>query len=91
MISEKKYLSVNAVLADWSNSRCDRYDYLIAAFCGGMAGLIDVFFVGDPLTSQIGKATDRAADELVKKAAGFFWNADPRSTGKSRQKPQTLE
>lgn len=91
MISEKKYLSVNAAPADWSNSRCDRYDYLLAAFCGGMAGLIDVFFVGDPLTSQIGKATDKAADELVKKATGFFWNADPRSTGKSRQKPQTLE
>ena len=25
---------------------CDKYDYLAAAFCGGMAGLIDILFVG---------------------------------------------
>ena len=52
MISEKKYLSVNAAPADWSNSRCDRYDYLLAAFCGGMAGLIDVFCGRSPYQSD---------------------------------------
>lgn len=91
MFGGSGYSSVSAAPEEWRNSHCDRYDYLIAAFCGGMAGLIDVFFVGDPLTSQLGTATDKAADELVKKAAGFFWKADPRMTGKNRQKPQTLE
>lgn len=83
--------SVNVNREEWANARCDRYDYMIAAFCGGAAGLVDVFFVGDPLTGALGKTADNAADGLVKKAAHFFWSNDKRTAGKNRQMPESLE
>ena len=83
--------SVNVNREKWANARCDRYDYMIAAFCGGAAGLVDVFFVGDPLTGALGKTADNAADGLVKKAAHFFWSNDKRTVGKNRQMPESLE
>lgn len=64
---------------------------MIAAFCGGAAGLIDAFFVGDPLSSMLGKNVDKIADGFVKKAAEFFWNHDTRTSGKNKKCPQTLE
>ena len=30
------------------NANCDKYDYLIAGFCGVATGLIDAFFIGIP-------------------------------------------
>lgn len=54
---------------NWENDKCDKYDYFIAAFCGAVAGLIDVFFVGAPGQSPIGKFSDSATDEIVKKIA----------------------
>lgn len=83
--------SVQVTKQEWANAKCDRYDYLIAAFCGGISGLIDVFFVGDPLTSKLGKNVDKVADKLVQKAAKAFWEQDKRTTGKSRNCPQSLE
>lgn len=57
---------------------CDRYDYLAAAFCGGMAGLIDILFVGAPGKSALGTFSDQAADAAVKKFASLTgWR--PRS------------
>lgn len=53
----------------WENDKCDKYDYFIAAFCGAVAGLIDVFFVGTPGQSSLGKFSDSATDEIVKKIA----------------------
>ncbi len=76
---------------EWERAKCDKYDYLIAAFCGGAAGLIDVFFVGAPLTSMLGDQTDRATDKLVQKAAQFFWKNDKRTLGKNKRMPETLE
>ena len=32
----------------FKNAHCDKYDYMIAATCGTIGGLIDVFFVGLP-------------------------------------------
>ena len=37
---------------EWRNAKCDKYDYMIAAFCGFAAGLIDSFFVGTPGNSR---------------------------------------
>lgn len=91
MIDEKQIVPVNVLADDWSKTKCDKYDYMIAAFCGGAAGLVDVFFVGDPLTSILGKQVDKAADGFVQKAAQFFWKNDKRTTGKSKKMPQTLE
>ncbi|MGL4848033.1 MAG: hypothetical protein ACRC28_03765 [Clostridium sp.] len=54
---------------EWTSAKCDKYDYLIAAFSGVGAGLIDVFFVGMPGDSVLGKFTDAQADNLVKKFA----------------------
>lgn len=91
MIKESQLTPVNVVADDWAKAKCDKYDYMIAAFCGGAAGLVDVFFVGDPMTSVLGKQVDKVADEFVKKAAQFFWKNDQRTTGKSKKMPQSLE
>lgn len=64
----------------WANDKCDRYDYMIAVSCGALAGLIDIFFVGSATTKitglgKLGKITDAAADEIVKKIAkALGWN-----------------
>jgi len=91
MINEDQLNPVEVTSDEWKNAKCDKYDYMIAAFCGGAAGLVDVFFVGDPLTSVLGKQVDKVADGFVKKAAQFFWKNDQRTTGKSKKMPQTLE
>jgi hypothetical protein len=54
---------------EWTNSKCDKYDYLIAAFSGVTAGFIDIFFVGAPGQSILGDWTDTKADNLVKRFA----------------------
>lgn len=76
---------------EWANAKCDKFDYMIAAFAGGVAGLADVFFVGDPLSSSLGKRVDGVADHFVKKAAHFFWKNDNRETGKNKKMPESLE
>lgn len=91
MIISENYLPAVLSGEEWEHNKCDKYDYIIAAFCGCAAGMIDVFFVGDPAASRLGGAVDNAADGLVKKAAQLFWRNDKRKTGRSRQMPQTLE
>lgn len=71
MIDTTKYIPDEVKKEEWMKAKCDKYDYIIAAFCGTLAGLIDVLFVGAPEISKLGKITDLAADELVKKAARF--------------------
>jgi len=88
---EKNVYQVSATDKEWENAKCDKYDYMIAAFCGGTAGLIDVFFVGDPLSSVLGKSVDGAFDGMVKKAAHFFWEQDPRAQGRPKKCPESLE
>ena len=51
---------------EWTEAKCDKYDYLIAAFSGMSAGIIDIFFVGMPGNSALGNWTDIQADNLVK-------------------------
>ncbi|WP_288886498.1 hypothetical protein [uncultured Eubacterium sp.] len=45
---------------------CDKYDYLIAVTCGALGGMIDIFLVGAPGDSKLGKWTDEQADNMVK-------------------------
>ncbi len=45
--------------------KCDKYDYLIAAACGALGGLIDIFFVGTPGDSALGRWTDKQTDRAV--------------------------
>ena len=48
------------------DDKCDKYDYLIAAACGAVGGLMDIFLVGAPGDSVIGKWSDAQADNTVK-------------------------
>lgn len=91
MINESENIPENVKKEEWARAKCDKYDYMIAVFCGGVAGLVDVFFVGDPLSSTLGKSADKAADRFVKKAAQLFWQNDKRTSGKSKKMPESLE
>lgn len=44
---------------------CDTSDYLIAAGCGAIAGLVDIFFVGSPIDSKLQSWTDSQVDKTV--------------------------
>lgn len=59
-------------------ANCDKYDYIIAGFCGVATGLIDAFFVGMPKESKLGKWTDKKVDNIVEKFAQIVWNADKK-------------
>lgn len=71
--------------------KCDKTGYLIASFCGAMAGLIDVLFVQAPNEGPLQTVVDKKTDDLVVKASQFFWKHDKRTTGKSKKMPDTLE
>ena len=60
-------------------ANCDKYDYLIAAFCGVATGLIDAFFVGMPHDSKLGDWTDDKVDGLVNKFAQSVWRTDKKN------------
>ncbi len=47
------------------NDTCDKYDYLIAAACGAVAGLLDIFLVGAPGDSKLLSWTDTQVDKTV--------------------------
>lgn len=71
--STKKLLS--------SEDTCDKYDYLTAVACGAIGGMIDIFFVGAPNDSKLGKWTDQQVDNAVKGFAKLTgW--DPKDSQK---------
>lgn len=71
----QEYTPAELKREEWAQAKCDKYDFMIAAFCGAAAGLVDIFFVGAPGMSPLGTLTDQAADQLVKKAAKMAgWN-----------------
>ena len=53
--------NVNAVY----DQKCDKYDYLTAVGCGVIGGIIDIFLVGAPGDSILGKWTDKQVDNVV--------------------------
>lgn len=48
------------------NDKCDKYDYLTAVACGVIGGIVDIFLVGAPQNSVLGKWTDTQIDNTVK-------------------------
>lgn len=55
--------------------KCDKYDYLMAAGCGSIAGIVDIIFVNTPKGSKLGNWTDMQVDNAVKKFANMCgWN-----------------
>lgn len=72
-------------------ANCDKYDYLIASFCGVSSGLIDAFFVGMPKASKLGNWTDNKVDELVEKFAQCIWKSDKKhGITKSKSAPDGI-
>lgn len=64
------------------HDKCDKYDYMTAACCGIIAGLVDVFFVGVPKNSMLGGWTDAQTDKCVMSFAkmnGWNNNGNPKS------------
>ncbi|MBQ5319280.1 MAG: hypothetical protein J6K17_09315 [Oscillospiraceae bacterium] len=49
--------------------QCDKFDYLIATFCGVVSGLIDSFFVGIPKQSVLGNWTDEQSRKFILNAS----------------------
>ena len=47
------------------NDKCDKYDYLTAACCGAVAGMVDIFLVGSPADSKLLGWTDKQVDKTV--------------------------
>lgn len=57
------------------HDKCDKYDYLVAVGCGAIGGLIDIFLVGAPGDSVLGKLTDKQIDNVVKNFSKMMgWN-----------------
>lgn len=86
-------LNENEIEATWAKDKCDKYDYMIAASCGMIAGVIDALFVKTPGQGGLGNITDAEADKMVQKVANMLWKGDGRSSldGKPRHAPDTLE
>jgi hypothetical protein len=86
-------LDKQAQVMEWSKVKCDKYDYMIAVFCGIAAGIVDALFVNAPGQGKLGSLTDKGADDMVSKIAAMLWNGDGRSfgEGKPHQVPDTLE
>ncbi len=62
--------------------KCDKYDYLIAVACGAIGGIIDIFLVGAPGESVLGKWTDAQVDNAVKGFAKVCgWNPKAAQKG----------
>lgn len=64
----------------YKKAQCDNYDYMIAATCGLLGGLIDIFCVGSPTTGILTQWSDDAVDGAI---CGFArlcgWNGHSRS------------
>lgn len=71
LTAEGKRIIKDRIKNDYSmkKANCDKYDYMIAAFCGVVAGIIDSFFVGMPGKSKLGNWTDMQTDKWVIKIA----------------------
>lgn len=55
----------------FKKANCDNYDYMIAATCGLVGGLMDVFLVGLPGQGSLTKLADGMTDSAVQKIAKF--------------------
>ena len=61
---------------------CDKYDYLSAIACGAIGGIVDIFFVGMPGDSLLGKWTDSQVNNCVMLfAKKLGWS--PKSTNET--------
>lgn len=89
--AEKNELS-KKVLEDYAakKANCDKYDYMIATFCGVVSGVIDSFFVGMPEESKLGNWADEKVDEIVIKISKMVWNSDKKTRKQLRKEPNDI-
>ena len=50
----------------------DKYDYMLAAGSGALAGILDIIFVGQPGESKLGNRLGQAPDKYIEKAIDYF-------------------
>lgn len=63
-------------------NKCDKFDYLAAVACGAIGGLVDIFLVGTPGNSGIGRWTDGQVDNAVKGFAKMVgWSPQEAQVG----------
>ena len=79
--AENELASIEETIAsiDALRPACDKTDYILAASSGALCGIIDVFLVGKPGESPIGKLTDNWFANRVKdfaKLCGWDGNGD---------------
>lgn len=70
-IGIKKYPDEEDLKPYFYQDHCDRYDYLAAAACGAMAGLVDIFLGSSPADSALSGWTDEQVDHAVMKFADY--------------------
>jgi len=74
----------------FKTAKCDKYDYMIASFCGIVTGLIDAFLVGAPSSSVLGKWTDGQVDNVVTKFAKTVFRFDKANGANVRTEPSGI-
>lgn len=63
--------------------KCDKYDYIIASFCGIAAGVIDSIFVGMPMNSKLGNWSNDITDKFIINFAKISgWNPNSENSDK---------
>jgi len=75
--AEIEITEIDETIASIENLRpqCDKIDYILAASSGALCGVIDIFLVGKPEESPLGKITDKWFENRVKDFA-FFCSPD---------------
>lgn len=65
-------------------AECDRVDYSLAIASGALSGLIDIFLVGQPGNSILGKMTDKWFEKRIMDFAKFCgWNREKNHAASS--------
>ena len=86
LLTEQEKNEIGQMIRDdylLEKANCDKYDYMIAAFCGAVCGIIDSFFVKMPSSikednSALGKWTDKQADNFIEHLSKGLWNKDSK-------------
>lgn len=86
LLTEQEKNEIGQMIRDdylLEKANCDKYDYMIAAFCGAVCAIIDSFFVKMPSSikednSPLGKWTDKQADNFIEHLSKGLWNKDSK-------------
>lgn len=86
LLTEQEKNEIGQIIRDdylLEKANCDKYDYMIAAFCGAVCAIIDSFFVKMPSSikednSALGKWTDKQADNFIEHLSKGLWNKDSK-------------